>query len=128
VKYAHPLLVDEVAVDHRDVSFVMAHFGNPWMMDAAEVVYKNENVWADLSGILVGDEAYFSGLVGQGVLERVVERTKQGIEFAERPDKFLYGTDWPLAPMRAYHDFVGSCFLRSFTRRCSAATRRNCSI
>src|SRR4029077_702526 len=30
VKYAHPLLVDEVAVDHRNVNFVMAHFGNPW--------------------------------------------------------------------------------------------------
>ncbi|MEJ7638987.1 MAG: amidohydrolase family protein [Singulisphaera sp.] len=29
VKYAHPLLVDEVAVEHRDVNFVMAHFGNP---------------------------------------------------------------------------------------------------
>jgi hypothetical protein len=35
VKYAHPLLVDEVAVDHRRVKFVMAHFGNPWTTDAA---------------------------------------------------------------------------------------------
>jgi hypothetical protein len=29
----------------------MAHAGNPWMIDAAEVVYKNLNVWVDvLSG------------------------------------------------------------------------------
>ena len=35
VKFAHPLLVDEVAVDHRGVNFVMAHFGNPWVVDAA---------------------------------------------------------------------------------------------
>jgi uncharacterized protein len=110
VKYAHPLLVDEVAVDHRDVNFVMAHFGNPWITDAAEVVYKNENVWADLSGLLVGDEAVFSDLAGRGALQRTVERVKAGIEFTDRPDKFLYGTDWPLAPMRVYRDFVQQLF------------------
>lgn len=110
VKYAHPLLVDEVAVEHRQVSFVMAHFGNPWLTDAAEVLYKNENVWADLSGLLVGDEAYFAKLNQRGVLLRTVERIRQGIEFTERPDKFLYGTDWPLAPMRVYRDFVRCMF------------------
>lgn len=106
VKYAHPLLVDEVAVEHRDVNFVMAHFGNPWITDAAEVLYKNENVWADLSGLLVGDEAYFSALSKGGGMGRTAERIRQGIEYTERPDRFLYGTDWPLAPMRVYRDFV----------------------
>src|SRR5208282_4375038 len=60
LKYAHPLGVDEVAVDHPDVRFVLAHVGNPWMIDAAEVVYKNVNVWADLSGLIVGDEEEIS--------------------------------------------------------------------
>ncbi len=50
VKYAHPLLVDEAAVDHPDVRFVMAHCGNPWLIDAAEVVYKNANVWRTYPG------------------------------------------------------------------------------
>src|SRR5262249_60736765 len=67
VRYAHPLLVDEVAVDHRGVKFVLAHFGNPWVADAAEVVYKNDNVWADLSGLLVGGEAYFGALDRAGL-------------------------------------------------------------
>ena len=31
LRYAHPLLVDEVAVDHPSVRFVLAHFGNPWL-------------------------------------------------------------------------------------------------
>jgi uncharacterized protein len=114
VKYAHPLLVDEVAVDHRNVNFVLAHFGNPWITDAAEVAYKNANVWADLSGLVVGDEAFFAGLAERGVLRRAVERLKQGIEFTERPDKFLYGSDWPLAPMRVYRDFVGLMFAPEF--------------
>jgi predicted TIM-barrel fold metal-dependent hydrolase len=51
VKYAHPLLVDEVAVDHPKTSFVLAQVGNPWMQDAVEVVYKNLNVYADLAGL-----------------------------------------------------------------------------
>ena len=114
VKYSHPLLVDEVAVENRRVNFVIAHFGNPWIMDAAEVLYKNENVWADLSGLLVGDEAHFRLLAERGVLRRTVERIKQGIEFTERPDRFLYGTDWPLAPMRAYREFVASMYPNEF--------------
>ena len=30
LKFAHPLGVDEVAVDHPDVKFVLCHLGNPW--------------------------------------------------------------------------------------------------
>ena len=59
VRFAHPLLVDDVAVDNPDVRFVPRYFGNPRLIGTAEVVYKNENVWADLSGLIVGDEAMF---------------------------------------------------------------------
>jgi uncharacterized protein len=106
VRYAHPLLVDEVAVDYRGVKFVMAHFGNPWVADAAEVVYKNDNVWADLSGLLVGDEDYFAALDRAGLLDKTAERIGNGIEYTEKPDRFLYGSDWPLAPMAVYREFV----------------------
>jgi predicted TIM-barrel fold metal-dependent hydrolase len=110
VKYAHPLAIDEVAVDFPETKFVIAHFGNPWVADAAEVVYKNKNVWADLSGILIGDEAVFAGLEKDGALGRTVKRIKRGIEFVEAPEKFFFGSDWPLAPLRAYRDFVRRLF------------------
>ena len=55
VKYAHPLNVDEVAVEFPHTTFVMAHVGNPWFDSAAEVAYKNDNVYVDVSGILIGD-------------------------------------------------------------------------
>jgi predicted TIM-barrel fold metal-dependent hydrolase len=106
VKYAHPLLIDEVAVEHPKVKFVMAHFGNPWCMDAAEVIYKNDNVWADLCAILVGDAAHFDTITATGYLKRTVERVRPAVEFTERPDRFLYGTDWPLSPMDVYPTFV----------------------
>jgi hypothetical protein len=35
LKYADPLTIDEVAVDHPKVRFVIAHCGNPWIESAA---------------------------------------------------------------------------------------------
>lgn len=106
VKYAHPLLVDEAAVDFPGVNFVLAHCGNPWLVDAAEVVYKNANVWADLSGLLVGNAADFEEMSRRGTLAKVAQNVRAAMDYAERPDRFLYGSDWPLAPMSRYRSFV----------------------
>ena len=54
LKYAHPLTIDEVASQFPRVKFVIAHCGNPWILDAMEVVAKNPNVYVDLSGLLEG--------------------------------------------------------------------------
>lgn len=106
LKYAHPLGVDEVAVDHPDCRFVMCHVGNPWTLDAAEVVYKNMNVWADLSGLMVGTDEVFASDEGREAVADLGHAVRQAIRYSERPNRFLYGTDWPLAPMAAYRDFI----------------------
>lgn len=112
VKYAHPLHIDEVAVDFPETNFVIAHMGNPWLIDAAEVIYKNnkkglrENVWADLSALLVGSADDFETYRKEGAFKTIGERVRNAIEFAERPDRFLFGSDWPLAPMTVYRDFI----------------------
>lgn len=110
LKYAHPLLLDEVAVDYPDTKFVIAHFGNPWLMDAAQVMYKNKNVWADLSAILVGDAKAFAAMEKDGVLDRNAKRVQEAIDYSEAPERFLFGSDWPLSPMTAYRDFVRRLF------------------
>ena len=106
LRFAHPLGVDDVAVDHPGVKFVLAHLGNPWLTDAAEVVYKNVNVWADLSGLAVGDGAAFTAQERQETLQEARESLRRAFRYAERPNRFLYGSDWPLAPMAAYRDFI----------------------
>jgi hypothetical protein len=108
LRYAHPLLVDDVAVNHPDVRFVLAHLGNPWTLDAAEVIYKNINVWADLSGLVVGDEAAFTAEERRDVLNDLRHDVQRAFRYAERPNRFVYGSDWPLAPMPVYRDFVRS--------------------
>ena len=94
----------------EDNALVDAHCGCPGFMDAAEVIYKNANVWADLSGIFVGDAAAFAALARRGRLQRTVERLHEALEYADRPDRFLYGSDWPLAPMAAYRAFLAPCW------------------
>lgn len=58
MRQAHPLLVDDIAVDFPKVKFVLCHLGNPWFQDAAQVLYKNDNVYADISGLTLGDFHY----------------------------------------------------------------------
>jgi predicted TIM-barrel fold metal-dependent hydrolase len=117
VKFAHPLRMDEVAVDHPEVRFVLAHFGNPWLIDAAEVLYKNANVWADLSGLFVGSDKEIQDLIDSvkvrdSAAGLAVFDLKKSIEYVEDYKKFVYGSDWPLAPMGSYRRLIESLIPR----------------
>lgn len=103
LKYSHPLTLDEVAVKHREVNFMMAHFGDPWVLDGAEVVYKNRNMFADLSGLMVGDAANCQRLKDSPLF---FAHLRHAITYCDHYEKFLFGTDWPLAPIRPYIQFV----------------------
>lgn len=92
VKYARPVELDEVAVRYRDVRFVLCHFGNPWMEEASEIVYKNENVYVDTSGLLPPAGApHFAA-----AFRRVVRRLENAVAFIGETSRILYGSDWPL--------------------------------
>jgi predicted TIM-barrel fold metal-dependent hydrolase len=99
VKYSHPLHVDDVAVDFPRVKFLICHLGNPWFRDCMEVVYKNENVYTDISGLVLGNfsdrfEAYMR------------QQFKEMISWGINPTKVLYGTDWPISSMESYLQFM----------------------
>lgn len=100
VRQAHPLLVDDVAVDYPDVRFVICHLGNPWFQDTAEVLYKNDNVYADISGLTLG------GFTNE--FERyLVQRVKDMILYMGDPGtQIMYGSDWPLVAMGPYVKFL----------------------
>jgi uncharacterized protein len=54
----------------------------------------------------VGDRAYFQAMSQRRYLEKLAARVWEAIEYTERPDRFLYGTDWPLAPMSVHREFI----------------------
>ena len=99
LKYSHPLHVDEAAVDFPGVNFVICHLGSPWFRDCMEVVYKNKNVYTDISGLVLGD---FSDRFESYMRKQLQEMLVYGVE----PDKVLFGTDWPISSMESYIDFI----------------------
>jgi len=99
VRYAHPLSVDEAAVEYPDVTFVLCHLGNPWFADAMEVVYKNENVFADISGLTLGAFEPRFERFALGKLNEV-------LAYLNNPSKLLFGSDWPLSDVGSYLRFT----------------------
>lgn len=99
VRFAHPLEVDDIAVDHREVTFLMCHVGNPWFLDAAEVIYKNENVVGDVSGLTLGEFQPRYAAFARAKLN-------EAIAFINDPTRLLFGTDWPISDVGSYLDFV----------------------
>jgi predicted TIM-barrel fold metal-dependent hydrolase len=110
LKYSHPIEVDEVAVDHPKVNLVICHLGNPWLVDCMEVVYKNKNVYADFSGLVLGE---FTDVFEDYMEEQI----KEVILYAGEPRHFLYGSDWPICSMKSYVEFMEQLELPEHDRR-----------
>ena len=103
LKYSHPLALDEAAADHRRTQFVMCHFGNPFLQEAAAVLEKNRNVSTDLSGLLEGRvdlDVYFQERAGYAELLRT------WLNYLGCWDRVMYGTDWPIVNLGEYIGYI----------------------
>jgi hypothetical protein len=49
LKTCRPAYVDKPAVDFRELNFILAHVGTPWVDEALAVALKNRNVYVDIS-------------------------------------------------------------------------------
>ena len=103
VKYADPLSVDEIAVKYPKVTFVLAHIGNPWIQSAGEVIYKNDNVFGDLSALMIGE---MEKADDESIQEFVIKPIHWIFLYVENPKKLLFGTDWPLVHVKPYLEAV----------------------
>ncbi len=113
VKYARPIELDEVAVRFRDVQFVLCHLGNPWIDEAAEILWKNSNVYTDCSGLL----AHPSAPLFRRMVKQCAARLEQAVVTVGRADQFLYGSDWPLEELKVATGVVESLDLPEEYRR-----------
>lgn len=110
LKYAHPLHLDEVAVEHPKLKIVLAHLGYPWIVDAAEVVYKNKNVYADCSGFVYGafnarQKAHYR------------DCWREFVRISNAPERILYGSDWPISDPVSYVRFLRTLVTKSLQHR-----------
>jgi uncharacterized protein len=99
LRYAHPLNVDDIAVENPELRIVMCHLGNPWIVDCQQILYKNSNVYADISGLVVGDFKLSAET-------RYLSQIKDLLNYVGQPHRLLYGSDWPISNMRSYLAFV----------------------
>ncbi len=95
LKYAHPLHIDDVAVDFPHMPIIISHLGNPWTEVVREVMQKNKNVYTDISGMFVsGKEDYGH------YFKEVVQKLNVLINYCGA-DHVLFGTDFPI---QSYED------------------------
>lgn len=50
LKYNHPILLDDVAIDFPDLKIIAAHLGNPWFMEIYALAERHQNFYFDISG------------------------------------------------------------------------------
>lgn len=86
IRYAHPLITDEIAMRYPDLKIIMAHLGHPWQVDTAVVVRKHPNVYADMSANFYRPFSFW---------EQMVKAIEWNIT-----DKILFGTDFPVTDMQ----------------------------
>lgn len=78
VRYAHPLLLDEIAEDFPGLTIIMCHAGRPfWYKEAEWMVHRHQNVYIDISGIPPKQ------------LPHVLPKLERF------PDRYVFGSDWP---------------------------------
>lgn len=78
LKYANPILYDDVAVDFPDLRLILAHGGRgAWYDEAFLMTRLHKNVYIDVTGLPP---------------HRLLKYFPQMERFA---DKFIFGSDWP---------------------------------
>ena len=104
LKYSHPMVIDEAAAKFPAVQFVMCHLGEPWIADAVAILSKNPNVAADLSGMLEGKIPNMEQFLTKKKF--YIEQMRGWLEYLNDYKRIMFGTDWPLANLSDYIEFV----------------------
>ena len=83
LRYAHPLLMDEIAIRFPALRVVMAHLGHPWQRETIVTIRKHPHVYADVSALFYRPWSFYEGL-------------RLATEWGAL-DKLLFGSDFPIA-------------------------------
>lgn len=89
--HSNPLTLDALANRRPGMKIVACHFGNPWFEEVAELTYKHSEVYADISGLVVGGSKY-----ERKYIRWLASKIGSAIHFAGGADKVIFGTDYPV--------------------------------
>lgn len=97
LKYALPILLEDVALQFPKLKMVIAHLGHPWIDETLVLIRKQPNLYADISALHYRPWQFYQGLImakEYGVLH-----------------KLFFGSDYPFTTPEATMDA-----LRNFNR------------
>lgn len=84
LKYAHPIYLDDVAVDFPKLKIIGCHMGAGWFKEFANVATKNPNIYAD-----------FSGCLEYTTVHEIMTALERLVSFIGA-DRILLGSDYPI--------------------------------
>ena len=87
LKYALPILLDDVAVEFPELRMIIAHLGHPWIADTLVLIRKHPHLYSDISALNYRPWQFYNALImakEYGVL-----------------DKILFGSDYPFTTPEA---------------------------
>jgi len=83
LRYANPMLFEEVALRYPKLILIVPHLGHPWGEDAIALIRKQPNVYGDISALVYRPWQLYNFMV-------------MAHEWGVMP-KLLFGTDYPIA-------------------------------
>jgi predicted TIM-barrel fold metal-dependent hydrolase len=87
LRYALPILLDEVAIRFPRLKMIIAHLGHPWIAETLVTIRKHPNLFSDVSALHYRPWQFYNALImakEYGVL-----------------DKILFGSDYPFTTPEA---------------------------
>ena len=85
LKYANPVLLEDIAHQFPDLKMIIAHMGHPWEAETIVLIRKQPNIFSDISALFYRPWQIYNSL-------------RLAVEYGVT-DKLLFGTDYPIATL-----------------------------
>ena len=85
LKYANPVLLEDIALQFPELKMIIAHMGHPWEAETTVLIRKQSNVFADISALFYRPWQFYNSL-------------RLAVEYGVT-NKLLFGTDYPIATL-----------------------------
>jgi len=85
LKYANPVLLEDIALQFPELKMIIPHMGHPWEAETTVLIRKQPNVFADISALFYRPWQFYNSL-------------RLAVEYGVT-NKLLFGTDYPIATL-----------------------------
>lgn len=116
LKYALPVLLEDIALAFPDLTVIIAHMGHPWEADTIALIRKQPNFYADVSALTPRPYRLYNDLVlatEYGVLHKLVFGSDypvltplETMKELRRVNRFAEGTNLPRVPKEAIEAII----------------------